>query len=209
MRRPGRNDTTLLIGVTVALLVVFQRPLRYALEWAHALEKSSGLAIVSGLVILAVVVLVNVLARRSDERVRSTVAQVTARERDERTTEMDRLVRFGQRLSTARSMDGLRDVLRHAFREFAHSDGIWALIRTGGKWEAVAGGLPGIPHRASPELEALANRVLHSWDPTHLRTRRARSGRATSASHWSRVTPVSGSSGSGRLPTTRGMTSGG
>ena len=160
MRRPSRNDTTLLIGVTVALLVVFQRPLRYALEWAHALEDSYGLAIVSGLVILAVVVLVNVLARRSDERVRSTVAQVTARERDERTTEMARLVRLGQSLSTTRSMNGLRDVLRRAFSEFPHTGGIWALIRIGRKWEAVAGGLPGTPHRASPVLEALADRVL-------------------------------------------------
>ena len=38
MRRPGRNDTTFLIGVTMAVLVVFQRLLCSALEWAHALE---------------------------------------------------------------------------------------------------------------------------------------------------------------------------
>ena len=160
MRRPSRNDTTLLIGVTVALLVVFQRPLRSALEWAHALEDSYGLAIVPGLVILAVVVLVSVLTRRSDEQVRSTVAQVIARERNERTTEMGRLVSLGQSLSTARSMDGLRDVLRRAAPEFEHGGGIWALIRVAGKWEAVVGGLPGTPHRASPVLEALADRVL-------------------------------------------------
>ena len=159
MRRPSRNDTTLLIGVTVALLVVFQRPLRYALEWAHAIEDSYGLAIVSDLVILGVVVLVNVLVRRSDELVRSTVVQVTVRERDERATEMGWLVSLGQSLSAANSMDGLRDVLRRAFPEFAHSGVIWALIRLGRKWEAVAGGLPGTPDRASPMLEALADRV--------------------------------------------------
>ena len=160
MRRLSRNETRLLIGVAVALLVVFQRRFRAALEWAHALEDSYGLAIVPGLVILAVVLLVNVLARRSDERVRSTVAQVTAREQDKRTTEMGQLVSLGQSLSTARSMDGLRDTLRRVLPEFAHSGGIWALIRFGGKWEAIAGGLPGSPHRASPVLEALADRVL-------------------------------------------------
>ena len=57
-------------------------------------------------------------------------------------------------------MDGLRDALRRNLPAFAHIGGVWALIRIGGKWEAVAGGLPGTSHRASFMFEALADRVL-------------------------------------------------
>ena len=160
MRRPSRNDAMLLVGATVAVLVIFQRPIRYVLESAHTIEDQYGLAIVPGVVILAFVILANVLARRSDERIQRSVARVTKAERDDRTAEMGRLVGLGHSLATARSMDGLRDALRRYLPEFAHLGGIWAVIRMGGKWEAVAGGLPGTPQRASPVLEALADRVL-------------------------------------------------
>jgi diguanylate cyclase (GGDEF)-like protein len=74
---------------------------------------------------------------------------------------MDRLITLGQALAMAKSMDGLRDVLRRHLPEVVpHNGTVWALIRIGGKWDAVAGGLPGTPHRASPVLEALADRVL-------------------------------------------------
>ena len=66
-----------------------------------------------------VVVLANVLTRRSDERVRGSDARATKEERDERTTEMGRLVGLGHSLATARSMDGLRDALRRYLPEFA------------------------------------------------------------------------------------------
>ena len=112
MRRPSRNDAMLLVGATVAVLVIFQRPIRYVLESAHTIEDQYGLAIVPGVVILAFVILANVLARRSDERIQSSVARVTKAERDDRTAEMGRLVGLGHSLATARSMDGLRDALR-------------------------------------------------------------------------------------------------
>ena len=160
MRRPSRNDTVLIVGVTVAALVVFQRPIRYVLEAAHGVEAQYSLAIVPGIVILGIVILVNWVARRGDERVRSAVARVATEEQDARTVEMGRLVGLGQSLATARTMDGLRDALRRNLPEFEHIGKVWALIRIGGKWEAVAGGLPGTSQRASPALEALADRVL-------------------------------------------------
>ena len=110
------------------------------------------LMLVPGLVILGVVLLVNEVTRRSDERVQAAVDRVTM--------EVGRLVALGRSLATASTMDGLRDALRRNLPEFAHIGGVWALIRIGGKWEAVAGGLPGTSHRASFMFEALADRVL-------------------------------------------------
>ena len=161
MRVPSRNDLTLLVGLTVAALVMFQRPIRYLLEVAHDLEDQYGLALVPGLTIFGVVLLVTFLARRSDERVRTAVAGVTDQERGKRATDMNRLVTLGQALAMAKSMDGLRDVLRRHLPDVTpQGSTVWALIRVGGKWDAVAGGLPGTPHRASPVLEAVADRVL-------------------------------------------------
>ena len=161
MRRPGRHDVTLLIGLTIAALVIFQRPIRYFLEVAHDLEDRYGLALVPGLVILTVVLFINFLSRRNEQRLDAALVKLTHDERTKRAEEMNQLVRLGQALAVASSMDGLRDVLRRHLPEFAANvGGAWALIRMGGKWDTVAGGLPGTPHRASPVLEALADRVL-------------------------------------------------
>ena len=73
---------TLLIGATVAGLVIFQRPILILLEAAHGLEEQQGFAIVPGLVILGVVLLVNEVTRRSDERVQAAVDRVTMEERE-------------------------------------------------------------------------------------------------------------------------------
>ena len=161
MRPPGRNNTTLLVGLTVAALVILQRPIRYLLEVVHDLEDRYGLALVPGLVILSIVLLINYLARWSDRRLEAGRTEVALAERAERAEEMTQLVRLGQALATAKTMDSLRDVLRHHLPVFSEqAGGVWALVRMGRKWEAVAGGLPGTPHRASPVLEALADRVL-------------------------------------------------
>ena len=161
MQGPRRDDITLVIGLTVAALVIFQWPIRYLLEVAHDVEDRYGLALVPGLVILGIVLLINYLQRRSDQRLEAGRAEVALTERGQRAEEMSRLVKLGQALAMAKSMDGLRDVLRRHLPELSEPvGGAWALIRMGGKWDAVAGGLPGTPHRASPVLEALADRVL-------------------------------------------------
>ena len=84
----------------------------------------------------------------------------TAGKREDWTTEYACLVGLGRRLATAGSLDGLRDALKHSLPEFSHIGGMWVLIRTDNKWEAVAGELPGTPYRTSPVLEVLADRVL-------------------------------------------------
>ena len=108
-----------------------------------------------------IVLLINYLARRSDQRLEAGRTEVAVAEQAQRAEEMTKLVHLGQALAIAQSQDGLRDVLRRHLPLFSvHVGGAWALIRMGGKWDAVAGGLPGTPHRASPVLEALVDRVL-------------------------------------------------
>jgi diguanylate cyclase (GGDEF)-like protein len=164
MRLIGRQDTPLVVGLTVALLVIFQRPLRYFLDVASDLEGRYGLALLPGLVILAAVLLFHNQSRRHDRSLRAAVGSAEQAERGRRTEELDTLTGFGQALARANSMDSLRDAVRRHFPELVGGRGFWALVRTGGKWEVIAGGLPGSPERASSVLESLADHVLQLGD---------------------------------------------
>ena len=64
MRAWGRNDVTLLAGLAVAALVIFQRPIWHFFQVGRDIEERYGLALVPGLVILTVVFLGNVLLGR-------------------------------------------------------------------------------------------------------------------------------------------------
>jgi diguanylate cyclase (GGDEF)-like protein len=155
-----RQDTVLPLGLTLALVVIFQRPLRYFLDVAHDLESRWGLALVPGLAILAVVLLFHWQRRRHDRQLERSARSIEQSARGRRTEELDTLVGLGQALARANSMEGLRDVAQRHVPELVAGRGYWALIRSGGKWEAIAGGLPGSPERASPLLESIADHVL-------------------------------------------------
>lgn len=160
MRVIKRQDTVLLLGFTLALVVIFQRPLRYFLDVAHDLESRWGLALIPGLAILAVVLLFHWQSRRHNRQLDLTVRSVEQLARGKRTEELDTLIGFGQALARANSMEALRDVVRRHVPDLISGRGYWALIRSGGKWEAIAGGLPGSPERASALLESMADHVL-------------------------------------------------
>jgi hypothetical protein len=53
----GRQDRALLVGLAVALIVVFAKPIQHLLDLAREVERTSGLALVPALIILTVVFL--------------------------------------------------------------------------------------------------------------------------------------------------------
>jgi len=155
-----RYDGWLLIGLTAGVVVMFQQPIRRLLDAVHELEVRYGLAVVPGLAILAIVLLLHAQARRHHRRLKQATNEIDERGRQRRAGDLERLLLFGQALSRATSMDHLREAVRRYMPEFVGSRSFWALIRSGGKWEAIAGGLPGAPDRPGGALEGLADRAL-------------------------------------------------
>ena len=149
----------LLAGFTAALLVLFQRPIRSLLERLHEFEDVYGLALLPGLVILLAVFFFHQQAKRQDRRVEAAASAARVRHERERSVELTQLVGFGEALAKAGDLEVLREAARQYLSQFVGDRRVWALIRTGGKWESLVGG-GRLAHRASPALETLADQAL-------------------------------------------------
>ena len=101
MKRFNRNDVTMLVGVVVALLVMFQRPIQYSIRIGRDLEDRYGLAFLPGLAVLCVVF--------SGHYFLTQLNRAAKRRRSDQTS---RLVTLGQALARATSMNTLRNRLR-------------------------------------------------------------------------------------------------
>ena len=156
----GRQDRVLLGGLAVALIVVAAKPIRYLLDLARDVERSSGLALVPALLILTVVFLFHQQGKRQEARARAAAAEADARQAGTRAAEMERLVTFGQALGRSLDVDAIRDVLLQHLPRLSGSDDVWVLLRSGGHWR----GLVGTAHGSRREIEAahehLAERAL-------------------------------------------------
>ena len=103
MRVMGRNDTVLMIGLTVALFVIFSGPVATLLDYVREIEETKGLHLLPALVILATIFSFHQLRKRQEIRIESLSVARAAQEATERAAEMSRLVAFGHAL--ARTMD--------------------------------------------------------------------------------------------------------
>src|SRR5713226_1188755 len=98
MNLVARQDRVLLVGLALALIVVFARPIRFLLDLARDVEKSSGLALVPALIILTGVFLFHQQAKRQESKARALAAEAGAQQAVTRAGELERLVSFGQAL---------------------------------------------------------------------------------------------------------------
>ena len=87
-----QQDRVLLGGLAVALIVVAAKPIRYLLDLARDVERSSGLALIPALLILTVVFLFHQQGKRQEVRARAAAAEADARQAGTRAAEMERLV---------------------------------------------------------------------------------------------------------------------
>jgi diguanylate cyclase (GGDEF)-like protein len=153
-----RHDAFLIAGFTIALIVVFAKPLRYVLDLAREVEDTYGLALVPALIILTVVFLFQQQSKRQEVHAQVLTAGAEARQALDRARELELLVVFGQSLARALDMEALREaVLRHLPQLVGSADA-WVLIRTNTGWE----GLMGATRSGKPDmsLEGLADLVL-------------------------------------------------
>ena len=92
----GRNDAVLMLGLTVALFVIFFGPVASLLDYVREIE-TRGLHLLPALVILATIFSFHQLRKRQEIRAESVSAARAAQEATERAAEMSRLVAFGHR----------------------------------------------------------------------------------------------------------------
>ena len=149
MRAAEKHDFVLLGGLAIALVIMFQQPLMELVEAGREIQSRYGLSILPGLAILCIVFEGQYLMHR--------VAKVSKRRQR---AETGRLVRMGEALTHAKSMDELRALLNRHLPQATGSEAAWAVLRVDGEWEALAGGLPRTPYRVPTEVEARADRFL-------------------------------------------------
>ena len=102
MRRSGRQDVTLLVGLAIAALVTFQGPIQHFLLVGRQIDEQEVLALVPELAILLTVLLGNHLMARQD--------RVAQRYYD---AQAHSALSLSHALSHATSRETVRDVLRH------------------------------------------------------------------------------------------------
>jgi len=161
----GRNDVVLMVGLTVALFVIFSGPVARLLDYVREIEETRGLHLLPALLILATILSFHQIRKRQEMRAESLGVARAAQEATERAAEMSRLVAFGHALARSvdsESSESLRAVLNAHIPLLAPGRGAWVMTRTrAGHWEAqvaVGESVPG-------ERERAARRALGEADP--------------------------------------------
>ena len=165
MRVMGRNDTVLMIGLTVALFVIFSGPVANLLDYVREIERTRGLQLLPALVLLATIFSFHQLRKRQEIRAESLSVARAAQEATERAAEMSRLVAFGHALARTMdsdSTDSIRGVLHAHLPLLAPGRGVWVMTRTrAGHWESQATVGESMP----ADRERAARRALGEADP--------------------------------------------
>jgi diguanylate cyclase (GGDEF)-like protein len=133
----GSRDRILVAGFVFATLVVFAKPVRYLLDLAADVERTSGLALLPALVILAAVFLFHQQAKRQESRALADSAAADARHAEARALELERLMAFGQALGRSLDLEAIGDVVRQHLPALAASHGMWAVVRVDAQWRSL------------------------------------------------------------------------
>lgn len=156
MRLIDRNDSILLVGLTVALFAIVSQPLARALEFAREIDQSWGLQLLPGLVILAVVFTFHQVRKRHEMRAEALAAAAEARQATARAQEMARLVTFGQALGESLDYQALGNVARDQLPTLAEGRPAWAVALRSGQWRPLAV----VADRSAAECEVAAKAAL-------------------------------------------------
>ncbi len=135
MRLVARNDLVLVLGLSLALFVIFSRPLAQLLAYVRQIEETHGLQLLPALVILATFFSFHQLRKRQESRLEAIGAAHAAQEATERAEEMSRLVAFGHALSRALDSESIKSAAMAHIPLLAPGRGAWAMVRTHNQWE--------------------------------------------------------------------------
>jgi len=165
MRLMGRDDVVLMVGLTVALFLIFSGPVSALLTYVRELETARGLHLLPALLILATVFSIHQARKRQELRSESLVVAEAAHAATERAAEMSRLVAFGHALARSmdsESSDSIRDVAAAHLPLLVPGRGAWVMTRTqSGHWES----LVTVGESLAEDRERAARRALGEAEP--------------------------------------------
>jgi diguanylate cyclase (GGDEF)-like protein len=168
MNLVARQDRLLLAGLAAALIVVFARPLRYLLDLASDVERSSGLALVPGLIILTVVFIIPQQGKGQEAKVAAATAKAAAVHAHERAAESERMLAFGQALGRSLDIQTIRTVVFEKLPTLAGSADVWVLLRQGEAWQTLGEAVRDGRRDLDPETDErarLADRAVMADSP--------------------------------------------
>lgn len=135
MRLIARNDMVLIAGLTIAVFVIFSRPLGQLLEYIRRIEETHGLQLLPALVILATFFSFHQLRKRQESRAEALGAARAAEEATARAEEMSRLVAFGHALARSLDAESIRTAASAHIPLLAPGLSAWVMVRTRTQWE--------------------------------------------------------------------------
>jgi diguanylate cyclase (GGDEF)-like protein len=152
----GRRDSILIVGLTVAVSVVFSQQMSRLLDFAREAEQTYNLSLIPGLIILTVVFVLHQQGKHQESKAEAVAAAATAREAQAHSHDLERLVSFGQTLARSLDLDSIRDVLLRHLPEIGGTHDTWVLVRTDDIWNNILVNSTVIPRR---EIDAVAERA--------------------------------------------------
>ena len=131
----GRQDPLLFAGLTLALLVIFQRSLQHVFDAATDVEQTYGVSLRPALLILTVMFVFHQAAKRREMKAEAAAAAAEARIARARAMELEQLMVFGQALSRGLTRDVLRESVCRHLPTLAAGEEAWVVLRTEAGWE--------------------------------------------------------------------------
>ena len=156
----GRHDRLLLAGFIVAAVVIFARPVRFLLDVAAEVERSSGLALVPALIILTVFFVFHLQRKHQESRENLLKAEAETAQAAARASEMERLVSFGQALGRSLDLEAIREALALQLPRLIGTDGVWVLVRADGRWHSLLGAAGDGRDETERKYQGVADRAL-------------------------------------------------
>jgi diguanylate cyclase (GGDEF)-like protein len=150
----------LAIGLVVAAIVVFSRPLHFVWDIVEDVQMRYQVDLVPALTILVAVYFFHEYRKRQDVRSHALTAAAEAEQARKRAEELERLMALGQELANALDRSALLQVLWKFVPMFAHDREFWALMRAGGRWVPLVQGASSFNSRPVETLQAIAERTL-------------------------------------------------
>jgi hypothetical protein len=135
----GRRDSVLVVGLTVALAVVFVRPIGRLLDLAREVEQASGLALIPALIILMVVFLLHQQGGRQEARAEAIASAAAAEEAEAHARALEQLLAFEQALARSLDIEAIRGAAVQHLPSLAGTPAVWVLIRSESTWQSLIG----------------------------------------------------------------------
>lgn len=160
MRIFGRQDSILIIILTVAVLVIFARPVSRLFDAAREVEQTYGLALIPALLILTVGFVMYQQSKRQEFKAAVATSAAVASEAQARAQDLERLVTLGQALARSLDVESIRDVLLQHLPQLAGTSEVWVLIRSGSTWQALIGATPEGRREVDSRRERMADQAM-------------------------------------------------